>query len=187
MYLVVGLGNIGSEYQKTRHNFGFLLLDKLVEDYHLKQVSKKFHSEIFCGEISNQKIIAIKPQTFMNRSGIAVSEVANFYKIPLKNIIVLHDDIDLAFIKLKIKIGGGSGGHNGLKSIDEMIGKDYLRLRLGVGKSQNNMISTADHVLQNFTKEEFELVEKINSKISTLFPHLINNETDKFLNKIHQI
>ena len=185
MHLLVGLGNIGSEYEKTRHNFGFLLLDKIIEDYRFKNLSKKFHSEIFTGEIDGKKIIAIKPQTFMNRSGIAVLEVANFYKIALKNIIVLHDDIDLAFLKLKIKTGGGSGGHNGLKSIDEMIGKDYVRLRLGVGKSQNNMISTADHVLQNFGKEEFEMVKIMNGKISSLFLHLINNETDKFLNKIN--
>ncbi|MBU6339799.1 MAG: aminoacyl-tRNA hydrolase [Rickettsiales bacterium] len=185
MHLLVGLGNIGSEYEKTRHNFGFLLLDQIILDYHLKNISKKFHSEIFSGEIDSKKVISIKPQTFMNRSGIAVLEVANFYKIPLKNIIVLHDDVDLAFAKLKVKTGGGSGGHNGLKSIDEMVGKNYMRLRLGLGRPENSAIETADYVLQNFTKEEFKMLEKLNAKISSLLPHLMNDEADKFLNKFY--
>jgi PTH1 family peptidyl-tRNA hydrolase len=96
MHLLVGLGNIGPEYEQTRHNFGFLTLDQIIEDYHLNKISaKKFHSEIFAGEIFGKKVIAIKPQTFMNRSGIAVSETSNFYKIEPENILVFHDEVDL--------------------------------------------------------------------------------------------
>lgn len=182
MNLLVGLGNIGAEYISTRHNFGFLLLDKILGDYQFSAQSKKFKSEIFVGKIAQQKIIAIKPQTFMNCSGFAVSEVAAFFKIAPKNILVLHDDIDLALGKVKIKIGGGNAGHNGLKSIDEMIGKDYLRLRLGIGRPKNKEFETADYVLGKFSAEEFLEVEKVIKRISKLIGELLVGKTENFLN-----
>jgi len=186
MHLLIGLGNIGREYQSTRHNFGFLLLDQIVKDYALREQSKKFKSEIFSGEIAGHKIIALKPQTFMNLSGLAVSEAAAFYKIEPKNILVFHDDVDLALGKVKVKIGGGNAGHNGLKSIDEMIGKDYARLRLGVGRPENKEFETADYVLGKFGKEEMVVVEKTNEKISKLLGDLLEGRADGFLNKFHQ-
>ncbi len=185
MYLLVGLGNVGKEYEMTRHNFGFLLLDKIIEGHNFNFAFKKFKSEVFTGQINQKKIIAIKPQTFMNRSGRAVMEVANFYKIELKNIIVLHDEVDLEFGKIRVKLGGGSAGHNGLKSIDEMLGKDYLRVRLGVGKSKIPQIDVADHVLGRFEKEEILLVEEINKKISSLFSLLLEGRADEFVNKFY--
>ena len=185
IYLIVGLGNIGREYEMTRHNFGFLLLDQIISKYKFEEKAAKFKSEVFSGEINDLKIIAIKPQTFMNLSGEAVIAAANFYKIPLKNILVLHDDVDLAFAKIKFKIGGGHGGHNGLKSIDEALGKDYMRLRLGVGRPENKEYSTADYVLGKFSKEEIQVVEKINVKIADLVSLILEGKENDFLNRFH--
>lgn len=187
MHLLIGLGNIGQEYNSTRHNFGFLLLDQIAKDHDLQSASKKFKSEVFLGEINREKIVALKPQTYMNRSGIAALEASSFYKIEPKNIIVFHDDVDLAFGKVRVKIGGGNGGHNGLKSLDEMIGKDYLRVRLGVGRPENKEYSTADYVLGKFSKDEMAEVEKINEKISKLIPQLLEGKVDGFLNKFYQV
>jgi len=183
MHLIVGLGNIGREYEKTRHNFGFLLLDRIIDDHALKLQGKKFKSEVFSGEIDGKKIIALKPHTFI--SGVAVSEAKNFYKIENKNIVVLHDDIDLILGRIKLKNGGGHAGHNGLKSLDEAIGKNYMRLRLGVGRPENKNSEISDYVLKKFSKEELVLVEEINAKISKLFPKILTGKTDEFLNKIN--
>ncbi len=185
MHLVIGLGNIGREYEKTRHNFGFLLLEQIIEDYDFSLQSKNFKSEIYCGDISGAKIIAIKPQTFMNRSGIAVSQVASFYKIETKNIIVLHDDLDLELGRVKVKLGGGNGGHNGLRSIDEMVGKNYLRVRLGIGRPQNTEFATSDFVLGKFSLEEMQTVGKVNEKISDLADELLEGRLDGFMNKFY--
>ncbi len=184
MHLLVGLGNKGLEYELTRHNFGFLLIDQIIKDYRFEVRAKKFRSEVFVGEINDQKIVAIKPQTFMNLSGLAVEEAARFYKIETKkNILVFHDDVDLALGKIKTKIGGGNCGHNGLKSIDEKIGKDYSRLRLGVGRPSSLEFTISDYVLGKFGKEEIESVKEINKKISQLIPLLIEGRADLFLNK----
>jgi len=185
MHLIVGLGNIGREYEKTRHNFGFLLLDQIIEDYGFSAQSKNFKSEIFTGEIDGNKVVSIKPQTFMNRSGIAVSQIASFYKIETKNIIVLHDDLDLELGRVKVKVGGGNGGHNGLKSIDEMVGKNYLRVRLGIGRPQNAEFATSDFVLGKFSLEEMQKVGKVNERISDLAGELLEGRLDGFMNKFY--
>jgi peptidyl-tRNA hydrolase, PTH1 family len=184
MYLLVGLGNFGREYELTRHNFGFMLLDQIIEDYGLVQQSNKFKSEVFSGEIVGNKIIAIKPQTFMNLSGEAVLSAAGFYKIPVKNILVFHDDLDLDFARIKVKIGGGNAGHNGLKSIDGAIGKDYMRVRLGIGRPKNSEFETSDYVLGKFTKDEMNVVQETNRKISDFLEELLNGQLDKFANQM---
>ncbi len=183
MHLLVGLGNVGREYELTRHNFGFLTIDQIAEDYALKCLGKKFKGEVFSGEIDNKKVVALKPHTFMNLSGRSVIEAANFYKIPLANIVVFHDEIDLEIGRVKTKIGGGSAGHNGLKSIDEIVGKNYARVRLGVGRPLNPNIAVADYVLGKFSAEELQKVESVNQKISKLIGDLISGNFDKFLNK----
>ncbi len=184
MFLLVGLGNIGSEYQNTRHNFGFILLDQIIKDYNFNKLArKKSLSDIFTGEINGQKIIAIKPKTYMNRSGDAVLEILSFYKIIIKNVIVLHDEIDLALGKIRLKIGGSSAGHNGLNDIDKKIGKDYLRLRLGVGRPPNKDFEIAAYVLSKFSESELRIVEQINKKISFLMPELMSSNGDNFMNK----
>ena len=185
MHLLVGLGNIGREYELTRHNFGFMLMDQILDDYGFQVQSKKFKSEVFYGEIDGRKILALKPQTFMNRSGFSVSEAANFYKIETKNILVFHDDLDLPLGKVKVKVGGGHAGHNGLRSIDEMVGKNYMRLRLGIGRPENAEYNTADYVLGKFSAAENEQVNKVNEKASDLLEELLEGRADSFLNKFH--
>ena len=185
MHLVVGLGNVGREYEFTRHNFGFLALDQICSAHSFSSLGKKFKSEVFAGEIAGKKILALKPQTFMNLSGLAVAEAASFYKIDLKKIFVLHDDVDLDLGRLKVKIGGGSGGHNGLKSLDESVGKNYLRIRLGVGRPANKEFETADYVLGKFSQDELKKLEEINTKIAKFFPALLEEKSDEFLNKFY--
>ena len=184
MHLLIGLGNFGKEYEKTRHNFGFLALDQIIADYNFQNLGKKFSSEIFSGEISGKKIIALKPQTYMNNSGAAAIAAATFYKILPQNIIALHDEIDIPLGKIKVKIGGGAAGHNGLKSLDSTIGKEYWRVRLGVGRPENKEFEVADYVLSKFAKDEMPLVEEINKKVSAAIDLLISGESNLFTNKI---
>lgn len=183
MHLIIGLGNVGAKYEKTRHNFGFLLLDKIIATHGFEAKGEKFNSDIFVGEIAGIKTFAIKPKTFMNLSGNAAIDVMQFYKIPLQNILVLHDDVDLAFGKIKFKIGGGSGGHNGLKSLDERIGQDYMRLRLGIGRPENKEYETADYVLGKFSEDEMKEIDAINKKISADVDLLLKGKSSDFLNR----
>lgn len=181
MFLFVGLGNIGNEYKDTRHNTGFLAIDKIIEEYNFINQGKKFHSEIWTGSINCEKGIIIKPQTYMNKSGIAVSEVANFYKIPLENIYIFHDDLDLKLGKIKYKIGGSSAGHNGIKSIDEMIGKNYNRIRIGIDRPQFDDV--INFVLKKFNEDERITLENALIKISNNANLLLHNR-DLFLTYI---
>ncbi len=183
MFLIVGLGNPGLKYQNTKHNFGFLLADQIVENYQLEPQGVKFGGQFFVGKIADKKIILIKPQEYMNNSGSSVLEAVQFYKIPPSNIIVLHDDLDLALGRIKAKIGGGNGGHNGLKDIDDKIDKNYFRIRLGIGRPENLDYEIADYVLGKFTKDEFEIVRKVNEKICKIFPLILENNLPEFLNK----
>ncbi len=184
MKLLVGLGNPGIEYESTRHNLGCIALDEIIKNYDLKIHSQKFMSDIFIGEIS-QKIIAIKPKTFMNLSGKSVLAAKSFYKIELKDILVFHDEIDLDLGKIKVKVGGGNAGHNGLKSIDATIGVGYTRIRLGIGRPENINIEISDYVLGKFNKTEREMVENISKKVSDNLPDLLLEKTDSFLNKFY--
>jgi len=150
MLLIVGLGNPGTEYENTRHNIGFKVIDKLVDDFGARDVSKSsFQGKLF----KTSNILFLKPTTFMNLSGNSVQIVKNFYKIELEDILVIHDDIDLPFSALRFKNGGGHGGHNGLRSIDSMIGKEYTRVRMGVDKPSYKS-QVADYVLADFSLEE---------------------------------
>ena len=132
MYLLVGLGNPGSKYKKNRHNVGHMTIDMIVKKYNLKKKNKNKFGDIFEGHLSNKKIFALKPKEFMNLSGVSIKKFLDFYKINIKNLLIIHDDIDLPLGKIKIKIGGGNAGHRGLKSIDSLIGKNYKRIRIGV-------------------------------------------------------
>jgi len=177
MILIAGLGNPGSKYQLTRHNFGFLLADAVINHHNLEEsptLGKKFNAEIFTGVIknnanSNQKIILAKPQTFMNLSGSSIQKICNFYKIPPEKVIILHDDLDLELGRTKTKIGGGNAGHNGLKDIDAKIGKNYWRIRLGIGRPENSDYEISDYVLGKFNTKERQILEEINDEISRNF------------------
>lgn len=160
MFLIVGLGNPGKDYENTRHNIGFKAVDEIIRRFSFVENGTKFQSQLFSGHINGEKIVAIKPQTFMNRSGQAVGEAARFFKVPMHHVIVIHDDLDLPVGKIKAKIGGGSGGQNGIKDIDRHLGQDYRRIRLGIGHpGEKHLVST--YVLKPFFKEEQKTVEDI--------------------------
>ena len=161
MTLFVGLGNPGSQYEETRHNIGFKVIDALVEELGARDISKNtFHGMLY----RTSSTLFLKPTTYMNLSGKSVLPVKQFFKIELEDIVVIHDDIDLPFGALRFKRGGGHGGHNGLKSIDVAIGKEYLRVRIGVGKPERKS-QVADYVLHGFTKEEREMLPALISHV----------------------
>lgn len=158
--LLIGLGNPGTEYRKTRHNIGFVILDALASRSGFDINKKKFGSEFVISDIFDNKICLIKPQTFMNVSGEAVGSFWNYYKVDGQNVFVIHDDLDLPLGKLRISFGSGAGGHNGISSIIEHAGtKDFYRLRFGIGRPIEHM-EPADFVLSAFDKEEKEVVSE---------------------------
>jgi len=178
MMLFVGLGNPGSQYEKNRHNVGFMAVSRIVENHNFSPWKNKFQGSISNGLLRNQKIIILKPNTFMNLSGQSVGEVIRFYKIPSSKVIVFHDEIDFPLGKLKFKSGGGHAGHNGLRSISENIGSDYIRVRIGVGHPGNKN-AVANYVLGDFSKVEQETITQILEVISTEAPDLtLENATD---------
>ena len=182
-YLVVGLGNIGKEYENTRHNCGFMCIDEIIKNYNIGNFQNKFKAEIYSAELFSKKIIFAKPQTYMNKSGIAVSEIKKFYKIPIENIFVFHDDMDLEFCKIKYKLGGGSAGHNGIKSIAEMIGKNFHRIRIGIGHPENHDV--INFVLKKFNSEELKQLDLVNKRISDNFEYLFSDKKDMFINRFY--
>ncbi len=156
MTLFVGLGNPEATYENNRHNIGFKVIDNLVNHFKARDVSKNsFYGNLY----KSNNILFLKPTTYMNLSGKSLISVKNFYKIDINNIIVIHDDLDLLFGALRFKKGGGHGGHNGLKSIDEVIGRDYVRARMGIGKPEYKS-QVADFVLSDFNKDEEEYLDK---------------------------
>ena len=163
--LIIGLGNPGAEYSGTRHNVGFMAIDSFVPGDATWKKEKK--AETAHCEINGRRVIFVKPQTFMNNSGDAVGALVAFYKIPIENVIVIHDDMDLKLGAIREKIGGSSAGHNGIKSIDAAIGNDYKRIRIGVGHPRyfNLNIDPADWVLGKFNSEQLAV---INSAIKSI-------------------
>jgi len=157
MTLFVGLGNPGSQYENTRHNIGFKVIDKLVNDANVRDISKIS----FYGKLERTpSTLFLKPTTYMNLSGKSVQAVKQFFKIALENIIVIHDDIDLPFGAVRFKKGGGHGGHNGLKSLDEHITKEYIRVRVGVGKPAHKS-EVASYVLHDFSEDEQDRLKNL--------------------------
>lgn len=157
MFLVAGLGNPGEKYSQTRHNIGFLVIDAITKNLNTSTINKSNFKAIV--QKSNNTLY-VKPQTYMNLSGEAIGSISCYYDIPLEKIIVIHDDLDLPFGSIKFKQGGGHGGHNGLRSIDSSIGKEYIRIRVGIGKPQYKE-DVANYVLSNFSKEEFDKIDAI--------------------------
>ena len=177
MKLIVGLGNPGKKYKLTRHNVGFMVLDKLIQKSTVEGWDKKFDSFFNKIIIDQKSIILLKPLTFMNISGYAVQKVKKFYGIDPNNIIIIHDDIDLELGKIKLKKGGGDGGHNGLKSIIKLIGSEFNRIRIGIGRPEK--ISVSSYVLNNFREEEVPLLKKIILKSCEGINLLIANEDEE--------
>ncbi len=154
MLLVCGLGNVGKKYVDTRHNAGFLFLESLAKDWEVTfKHFKNLNSEVAKICLDGAKILLIKPTTFMNNSGTAVLSVMNYYKIEKANLLVVHDEIDLVLGNVRLKFGGGSAGHNGIKSVDAALGNEYWRMRIGVGRPPLD-VSVVDYVLGDFSKSE---------------------------------
>lgn len=185
MFLVVGLGNPGAEYAATRHNVGFMAADELHRRYNFSPFRSKFNGLIAEGQIEGEKVYLLKPQTYMNLSGNSVVQAANFYKILPENIVVIHDDMDLPTDKIKAKIGGGSGGHNGIKSIDSQITPNYNRIRIGVGHPANkNEDNIVNHVLSGFAKADKENIENDIDIVADLIGVMIKKGVAEFSNQL---
>lgn len=183
MRLFVGLGNPGAKYQNNRHNIGFMAVDEIVRRHNFSGWSKKFQGELSEGNFEGQRVLLLKPLTFMNLSGQSVQAAAAFYKITLDDIIVLHDELDLTPSKVRVKKGGGSGGHNGIKSIDGHLGQDYWRVRLGIGHPGNkDMVSP--YVLSDFYKEEQPWLNDLMDATARNFGLLVKGDTELFMTKV---
>ena len=185
MLLLVGLGNPSPNNSNNRHNVGFLVIDKINTKFKLSKQKPKFKGLLTTGNINEQKVFAIKPLTFMNNSGICIKELIEYFKIDVKDVFVFHDDMDIDIGKVKAKIGGSSAGHNGIDSIDKNIGKNYPRIRIGIGRPKKDSTGI-DHVLDNFSDDEKQNVEKVTDNIIKSLSILINKDLDLFSSKINQ-
>ena len=184
MLLLVGLGNPGPNSSNNRHNIGFKIIDAINQSFKLTKQKPKFKGLLTTGNIEDQKVYAIKPLTFMNNSGTAIKELIDYFKIEAKDVIVFHDDMDIDFGKIKAKFGGSSAGHNGIESIDKFIGKDYSRVRIGIGKPKTQA-DVSDHVLKDFDEDEMIELEKITNNIINSISILIDKKLDLFSSTVN--
>ena len=184
MFLFVGLGNPTPNSENNRHNIGFKIIDAINRKFGLSKQKPKFKGLLTTGNINEKKIYAIKPLTFMNNSGICIRELIEYFKIDSQNVIVFHDDLDIDFGKIKTKFGGSSAGHNGIESIDRFIGKDYSRVRIGIGKP-NTKIAVTDHVLKDFDEDEKEELKKITDSIIKSLSILLDKKLDLFSSTVN--
>ena len=184
MILFVGLGNPTPNNENNRHNIGFKIIDAINKKFSLSKQKPKFKGLLTTGNIGNKKVYAIKPLTFMNNSGICIRELIEYFKIDPENVVVFHDDLDVDFGKIKAKFGGSSAGHNGIESIDKFIGKDYSRVRIGIGKPNGN-IDAAAHVLKDFDEEEIIKLENITKIIASSLPILLDKKLDLFSSTVN--
>jgi PTH1 family peptidyl-tRNA hydrolase len=184
MILLVGLGNPTPDSSDNRHNVGFKIIDAINQKFGLSKQKPKFKGLLTTGNISNKKVYAIKPLTFMNNSGICIRELIEYFKIDAEDVIVFHDDLDIDFTKIKAKFGGSNAGHNGIASIDKFIGKEYSRVRIGIGKPDSK-IDVSDFVLTNFTDDEKIKLEKVVQNIIESMPILIDKKLDLFSSTVN--
>ena len=185
MILVVGLGNPGSEYASTKHNLGYLTVDELGKRVGIELKKKKFKGIFGEGILNNDKLLLLKPETYMNRSGESVSSAVNFYNIPVENIIVIHDELDLPTGALRIKAGGGSAGHKGVNSIiGELGSKDFIRIRIGIGKP-GKKTATVSHVLSQFKRKESEIVMESVSRAADAVFEIVQHGLGSAMNKFN--
>ena len=183
MHIFVGLGNPGPKYAGNRHNIGFMALDRIADDHGFGPWRSKFQGQISEGRLGNEKVLLLKPETFMNLSGQAVGEAMRFYKLEPADITVFHDELDLAPGKVRVKQGGGHAGHNGLRSIHGHIGEAYGRVRLGIGHpGRKDLVS--HYVLHDFGKADQEWLDNVLRGISDGAPQLADGDTGKFLNAV---
>jgi len=187
MKLIIGLGNPGKKYNRTWHNIGFLAIDNIAKSFSFTnfKIENKFKAEIATGQIESTKVILVKPQTYMNESGQAVSAISKYYKIEPKDIIVIHDDIDLPIEKIRITIGSSAGGHNGIKSIIQYIKtKEFVRIKIGVATTKKEKIESADYVLSRIgllqSKKVKEVIKKATSAVTEVASVSLESAMNKF-------
>jgi PTH1 family peptidyl-tRNA hydrolase len=184
MHLFAGLGNPGPRYAVNRHNVGFLVLDAIHRRHGFTPWRQRFQGETAEGQIGGERILLLKPMTFMNESGRSVAEAQNFFKVELGDIVVFHDEIDLAAMKIRVKTGGGNAGHNGLRSISSNCGNDYVRVRIGVGHPGEREL-VHSHVLNDFSKDEMAWVETICGAAADEAELLVTGRPEEFQNRIY--
>ena len=183
MRLIAGLGNPGQKYQNHRHNVGFMAADAIVRRHSFSTWSKKFQGLVSEGSLGGEKVLILKPQTFMNNSGQAVGEAMRFFKLAPADLIVIYDELDLAPAKVRVKTGGGAGGHNGIKSIDAHCGKDYRRVRVGIGHPGAKE-RVHGHVLGDFAKADQAWLEPLLDALADAAPMLVAGDDSGFMNKV---
>ena len=185
MILIVGLGNPGKQYEQTRHNIGFDVIDYMANKYNIDVNREKFKGIWGEGFIENKKVILLKPLTYMNLSGESIRELANFYKLEDDEIIVVYDDISLDIGRLRIREKGSAGGHNGIKSIIQNLGGDkFPRVKVGVGQPKDNLVN---HVLGKFSKEDREHIEKVIPVVSDAIVEIVKNDAKESMNKFNGV
>jgi peptidyl-tRNA hydrolase, PTH1 family len=183
MYLFAGLGNPGAKYSGNRHNIGFMAVDEIVRRHSFSSWRKKFHAEISDGILAGEKVLVMKPQTYMNESGRAVGEAMRFHNIDLDNIYVFYDELDLEPGKIRVKKGGGAAGHNGIRSITSHIGADFKRVRIGIGHpGDKDMVMP--HVLGDFAKSDRDWLQKLLPGLADEVPLLVAGQDEKFQSKV---
>lgn len=183
MLLFVGLGNPDPDYENNRHNVGFMAVDEISGRHGFAPARARFQGLVAEGRLAGDKVLALKPTTFMNLSGQSVGEAARYFKIPPEDIIVFHDELDLAAGKIRVKQGGGHAGHNGLRSLDQHIGKDYWRVRIGIGHpGDKNKVE--GHVLKDFSKDEQKWLQPLLSAMADAAPLLAEGDESGFMNKV---
>jgi PTH1 family peptidyl-tRNA hydrolase len=186
MLLFAGLGNPGPQYSGNRHNIGFLAVDAVHRRHRFSPWRRRFHGETAEGEIEQSRILLLKPETFMNESGLAVQQALTFYKMESTELFVFHDELDLPLGKVRTKRGGGDAGHNGLRSITKLCGPYYTRIRLGIGHPGDKLF-VSRHVLSDFSQEESEMTQFICETIAEVSGHLVAGDAEKFQNHVHRL
>jgi len=184
MRILVGLGNPGARYAMNRHNIGFMAADVIAARWRFAPWRSRFRADTAEGSLGTEKVLLMKPQTYMNESGRAVAEAARFYKVPVGEIVVFHDELDLAPGKLRVKIGGGNAGHNGLRSITAHLGPDFKRVRMGIGHPGDKRL-VEPHVLSDFAKADRDWVATMIDAVADNAPLLVADDDAAFQNKVH--
>jgi len=184
MLLFVGLGNPGKAYQNNRHNIGFMAVDAIARAYNFPSFRSKFQGHVAEGTIAGEKVLLLKPETFMNDSGRAVSDATHFYKLSVREVVVFHDELDLPPGKVRVKKGGGNAGHNGLRSISERFNNEYRRVRLGIGHP-GDKARVHDYVLGNFPQTEMLWVDALCDAVARNVGEIVNGDDAGFQNKVY--
>jgi len=183
VFLFAGLGNPGAKYASNRHNIGFMVVDAIAEKHNFSLFREQFGGLVCRGRIELEDVILFKPNSYMNNSGQPLDAIVRFFKLSLSEIWVIHDDLDIEPGRVKVKVGGGTGGHNGLKSIDSHIGRDYSRLRIGIGRPSHD-IDVSNYVLSDFRSDDLSWLDNLISEIAATMPPLLSGDRQGFCNNI---